>query len=167
MADLIAQLAAESQRIEEDTEFSAKGHYNAAIWWRRCHRSIGIAATIFSGLTAVAALKELAPAVIAVASVIAGLLTGILTFLKPSEEADRHHRAGDKSLVVRNRARFFRNVTLAANDLEGPALIADLQRIADERHAVFASAPVIPPAAYHKAKAGIEQQGESKHRVDS
>ena len=96
----------------------------------------------------------------------AALLTGVLTFLKPAEEADRHHRAGDQSLVVRNRVRLFRTIDLTLDKSESE-LVSKLKRLAEERHAVLKTAPLIPAGAYQKANTAIEVSGESRHRVDA
>ncbi|MGC4083667.1 MAG: SLATT domain-containing protein [Vicinamibacterales bacterium] len=161
--DLTKHFADEASRIEEDTDHSAKGHYNAAEYWGRWHKALGSAATVVSGLAAATALKEAAPAVVAVFSVIAALLSGVMTFLNPSELADRHHRAGDQSLAVRNAARMFRNVELKV--AEQSESVARLKQIAMMRDEVLKSAPVIPNRSYSQAKRGIES-GESTHAVD-
>jgi hypothetical protein len=162
--EYIRKIAEEAERIEEDAEYSAKGHYNAAERWGRIHTGLGAAATVASAVTAAAALKEAAPIVVAVASVVAALMTGVLTFLKPSDHADRHHRAGDGSLVIKNRARILRNVQLAKVNPDEDLLLI-LQTLSDDRHTVLKSAPLIPNRSFREARDGIKR-GESRHRVD-
>jgi len=163
---LVQELKKEAERIIEDSDFTAQGHYNAAAAWRFRHRWIGIAATAFSALTAAGALKEWAPASIAIFSVIAGVLTAVFTFLKPSEEADRHHRAADQSLAIRNRVSFFRNLVLMLPDKTDAELVEALQQLAEERNAVLKASPIIPRRAFEQARKDIES-GTTTHKVDA
>lgn len=47
---LVDALAAEASRIEEDTLFTARGHFEAASSWSRIHFVIGLPTTLLSGL---------------------------------------------------------------------------------------------------------------------
>jgi hypothetical protein len=163
---LLQELRDEASRLEEDCNYSARGHYNAAAGWRICHKCLGVAATGFSALTAAAVLKEWSPISVAVCSVIAALLTAVLTFLKPSDESDRHHRAADQSLVIRNRARFFRNIEAASDEKRERELVETLKRLSEERNAILKSSPIIPKLAYRKAKKDIEKGKTTTHEVD-
>jgi len=163
---LVEELKAEAARLEEDSDFTARGHYNAATRWRSGHRWLGVAATIFSAVTAAAALREAAPEVILVSSVIAGVLTAVLTFLKPSEEADRHHRAADQSLAIRNRARFFRNLEVLHEDKTDRDLTEALRVLTEQRNELLAGAPIIPRGAFEKARGDIEA-GTTTHAIDA
>ena len=49
MSDLIRKLIDEARRIEEDTEHSFKGHYNAASRWARYHLCIGLPSALLAG----------------------------------------------------------------------------------------------------------------------
>jgi hypothetical protein len=163
---LVEQLKNEAARLEEDSDFTARGHYNAASRWRSGHRWLGVVATIFSAITATAALRDAAPEVIVASSVVAGVLTAVLTFLKPSEEADRHHRAADQSLAIRNRARFFRNIEVLQQDKTDRDLTETLRVLTEQRNEVLAGAPIIPRKAFEQARKDVEA-GTTTHAVDS
>ena len=162
---LKSELVAEAARLEEDSNFTARGHYNAASRWRSSHRWLGIVAATFSALTAAAALKAWAPDVIVISSVVAGVLTAVLAFLKPSEEAERHHRAADQSLAIRNRARFFHKVDLLHEDKTDRDLTEALRVLTEQRNDLLAGAPIIPRHAFRKARRDIEG-GTTTHAVD-
>lgn len=162
---VIEELRKEAERIEEDSDFTAQGHYNASAVWKSGHRWLGILATIASALTAGAALKEYSREAVAICSVIAGVLTAVLTFLRPSEESDRHHRAGDQSLAVRNRVRFFRNIDLLTRDKTDKELVESLRALTDERNVVLKASPIIPRRAFERARKDIEA-GTTTHKID-
>ena len=163
---LRVELAREARRIEEDAEFSAKGHYNAAVPWQYANRIIGgVAALAAFGATA-SVLKNASPAVTATAAVVAGVLTAVLTFLDPRRMATRHQEAGNRYLDVRNRARIFANIEVGEGKAVAPRLIGALKRLSSRLASIRADAPQIPRAAYEAARRDIEDEGRTVHRVD-
>ncbi len=48
----------ESQRIEEDALYSAKGHFEAARTWSRIHLWIGLPTAILAAVSGVSAFKD-------------------------------------------------------------------------------------------------------------
>ena len=114
-SDRISALRREAERLEEDATYSSKGHFNAEATWVRRHYWLGIPATVLTaiaGATLVKPMPELASALVLLAS----LLTGLMTFLKPNERAGLHRAAAGQFLGLRNEARFFREVELLQTD---------------------------------------------------
>lgn len=166
--DVKKRLSDEAERIEEDAEHSSKGHYNAAGPWQAAHLLLGVLSAILSAVAAgVAAQKgaDLTTVVVGV-SLAAGALTATVTFLKPNEQSDRHRRAGDRYLDVKNRARFCRTVEMEATSATEPKLIESLRAIQVDLASARTAAPLIPEWAYRKARKGIAE-GQAKHRVDT
>src|SRR5437764_13550256 len=93
---LSTELGDEAQRIEEDALYSGKGHYNCVSPWRWAHRVLGMLSAVGSALAGTSALKQWSPALTIGAAATSALAAVVLTTLKPSEEADRHQRAGDR-----------------------------------------------------------------------
>ena len=88
MSDLIRKLIDEARRIEEDTEHSFKGHYNAASRWARYHLCIGLPSALLAAVAGAAAFKHY-PELAGALALLSTALTTVLTFLKPSERSLR------------------------------------------------------------------------------
>ena len=160
-------LSKEAERIEEDALFSGKGHYNACGPWQSLHRRLGSLSAILSVIAAGVASQQGAPPLVVVAlSVLAAALTAVVTFLKPNEEAERHRRAGDAHLAIKNRARIFRTVELEADGAEEGKLVDALKSLSGDLDAARDAAPPIPEEAYRKAKREIEEEKTAVYRVD-
>jgi hypothetical protein len=163
MRQIVEVLQREASRIEEDCIHSAKSHFNAASMWSFRHYSIGIPATILGAAAGAAAIKS-CPEIAGLLALIGTILTGLLTFLKPSERASAHKTAGDHFLAVRNDARFFREISLLyERDI---ATTADqLKVLANRRNELNQGSPEIPRHAFDAAKQGIDA-GEATYKTD-
>lgn len=163
MSDLKTKLSAEAQRIEEDAEHSMKGHYNAADRWGRHHLGVGLPAAILAAVAGAAAFKQL-PEVAGTLAILSTALTTVLTFLKPSERAENHKAVAGQYIVLRNRARIFREIELA-DGLEMAAAKQRLLELAAVRDELNQGALSIPRKDYEKAKRDIDE-GRSRYRAD-
>lgn len=154
----------EAKRIEEDAEYSGKGHYNACSSWSRRHLWIGIPAAVLAALASGSAFKDFS----LVAGILAILSTGfgtVATFLNPSRKSESHKSSGDQFLALRNQTRLFREVELPQMDNLGVAT-ERIKEFAKKRDQLNAISPSIPNSAYRYAKEAIEA-GESLHRADA
>ncbi len=163
MTDLRDKLIAEALRIEEDTEHSFKGHYNAAARWARYHLWIGLPSAVLAATAGAAAFKD-RPELAGALALLSTALTTVLTFLKPSERAEMHKAVAGQYQAVRNQARIFREIDLIdglAPD-EAKVRLYDLAKARDELNQ---GAPAIPRCDYERAKKDIDE-GRSRYRVD-
>jgi hypothetical protein len=159
----VAALCREARRIEEDATYSSKSHFNAEQAWERRHYWLGIPATAFAAIAGAALFKshdELGSAL----ALLASLLTGLMTFLKPNERAAMHRVAAGQFLALRNDARIFREVELLQADRLGE-LPERLKALSATRNELNQKSPSIPRGAFVAARKGIEE-GESTHKVD-
>lgn len=160
----IAAMSREALRLEEDATYSSKGHFNAEASWVHRHYFLGVPATVI-GAVAGAALIKSYPELASVLTLLASLLTGLMTFLKPNERAALHRAAASQFLALRNNARFFREVELKQiSRLE--ELPEMLKALSDTRNELNANSPSIPRRAFVAARKGIEE-GEANHQVDA
>jgi hypothetical protein len=164
--DLKAELISESQRIEEDALFSGKGHYNEVGPWRICHRGLGVLSALGSTVAAIAVLKNWSPTLAVAAAAIAAVSSVVITTLKPSDEADRHQRAGDRYLSIKNRSRIFRNVDLLAENSTTQQLVVALKSLSSDLDEVRSGAPPIPRRAYLAARKDIEGDNTAQYEAD-
>lgn len=163
MTDLKSNLIAETFRIEEDAEHSAKGHYNAGNRWGRYHLYIGLPAALISAIAGAAAFKNY-PELAGGLALLVTALTTVLTFLKPSEHAEMHKAAAGQYHALRNQARIFREIELA-DGVRSDAAKMRLLDLAKTRDELNATSPGVPRCDYEKAKKDIDA-GRSRYQVD-
>lgn len=159
----VAALRREAKRIEEDATYSSKSHFNAAQVWERRHYWLGIPATASAAIAGAALFKSHAEVGSALA-LLASLLTGLMTFLKPNERAAMHRVAAGQFLALRNDARIFREVELMQVERLGK-LPERLKVLSATRNELNQKSPSVPRSAFISARKGIEE-GEATHKVD-
>lgn len=159
----ISALRREAERLEEDATYSSKGHFNAEDTWVYRNYWLGVPATIL-GAVAGATLIESQPEWATAFTLLASLLTGLMTFLKPNEHAAMHRAAAGQFLALRNEARFFREIELLQSD-RLDELPERLKALSAARNELNLNSPSIPRRAFVAARKGIEE-GEAFHKVD-
>ena len=163
MSDFITKLANEASRIEEDTEHSFKGHYNAGARWGRYHLCIGLPAALSAAIAGAAAFKD-QPLWAGVLALVSTALTTVLTFLKPSERAEMHKAVASQYQSLRNQARIFREIGLRECTAIEEAKTR-LFALANARDELNQRAPAIARCDYELAKQDIDG-GRANYRVD-
>ena len=163
MEDLRSKLIAEAHRIEEDSEHSAKGHFNAADRWSGYHLLIGVPAAVLAAIAGGSAFAEY-PMLAGSLALLSTAFTTVLTFLKPSEHAENHKAVAGQYLALRNRTRMYRELELA-EDVDIGSAKSRLVELADTRDELNQASPGISRKDYEKAKADIDE-GRSEYRVD-
>ncbi len=161
--DVRTAIGLELQRIEEDCIYSGKSHFNAGERWNSYHLWLGVPAVVVTTLAGTTFLTD-RPNLAGGLSLLAALLTALVTFLKPSERALAHKSSGDQYLNLRNDARVLRTVRLNAASDEATA-IASLDEIVKRRNELNQVSPQFARRDFEKARRGIEQ-GEARHVVD-
>lgn len=161
--DKISALSREAERLEEDALYSSKGHYNAEDTWVRRHYWLGVPATALGAIAGAALIKS-QPELASAFTLLASLLTGLMTFLKPNERAAMHRAAAGQFHALRNDARFFREIELLNSDRLGE-LPERLKALSSARNELNQKSPPIPRQAFVAARKGIEE-GEATHKVD-
>lgn len=160
---MISALCREAERLEEDALYSSKGHFNAEDTWVRRNYWLGVPATVL-GAVAGATLIKSQPEWATAFTLLASLLTGLMTFLKPNERAALHRAAAGQFLALRNEARFFREIELLQSD-RLDELPERLKALSAARNELNLKSPSIPRRAFVAARKGIEE-GEATHKVD-
>lgn len=161
--DLLDRIVAELLRMEEDCTHSGKAHFNASTRWTRWNYAFGIPSVVLSAAAGAAFFKDYA--------VVAGLmssgvtiLTALMTFLKPSEQAASHKSSGDQYLALRNDARVFREIQLS-QIVDDAAAIAGMNGFTTRRNELNQASPPFSNGDFKKAKKGIDR-GEALHAID-
>ncbi|HED37622.1 MAG TPA: SLATT domain-containing protein [Ignavibacteria bacterium] len=155
----------EAKRIEEDSLYSAKGHFYTGQRWVKVNLWLGSISVIFSAIAGASALSQFDYHNIiagSLAIIVAGL-TAIVTFLNPNERASVHLKAGNKYSALKNDTRIFYNIEM--NEIGDKETFDSLQKLNAQRNKLNIETHQIPKWAFKKARKGIEE-GESKYKVD-
>jgi len=161
--DVISALQKEAERIEEDALYSSKGHFNAEDIWVLRNYWLGVPSAVLGAIAGAALIKS-QPEWASAFTLIASLLTGLMTFLKPNERAAIHRAAAGQFLALRNDARIFREIELLEpyRQADPPKRLKELSSVRNELNQ---NSPSIPRRAFVAARKGIEE-GEAIHKVD-
>lgn len=159
------KLINEAKRIEEDTLFSAKGHFCAARGWTNIHLWLGGSSAILAAIAGASALSKFDyhNIIAGVLSIIVATATALITFLNPSKRASIHQESGNKYKALRNNARIFYDIEI--NTLDEKNNAENLKKLNDQRNKLNLESPQIPRWAFKKARKGIED-GEAEYKVD-
>ncbi|MDO1510774.1 MULTISPECIES: SLATT domain-containing protein [unclassified Neisseria] len=154
MSDLKTNLYNELSRIEEDSLYSMKGHYNASDRWRWWYNALGIINVICSVIAGITAFSEIEIA-IKIAAIITAIVTALTTFLECSKKAESHKVSANSFLKIKNKARYLKEIkSKLINDDEFERQVNELLEQKDELNSISL---VIPDFAYEKARAEIEK----------
>ena len=156
----------EAKRIEEDSTYSAKGHFSAGQCWVNMNLWLGGIAAVLSAIAGASALSQFDNHNIVAGglSIIVAGLTAVITFINPSERSSVHQKIGNKYNALKNNARIFYDIE--ADDMEEKKAIEDLKKLNDKRNKLNLESHQIPKWAFEKARKGSEE-GEAKYKVDN
>ena len=163
MNSIIEQLAKEGQRIEEDAEHTAKGHYNAGSRWGRYHLWLGGLSAVIGAIAGGNAFGGNGITA-GILGIISTALATTLTALKPSERAESHKSIADQYLALRNRTRIFRNIELLEPD-NAKKLKATLLQLSEKRDELNAVGLSPSRGDYLQVCEDIDA-GRTRYRVD-
>ena len=156
----------EAKRIEEDSLYSAKGHFIAANFWANFHLWIGVPTAILAAISGASALSQFDNhnVIAGILAIIVTALVAVTTFLNPNEKANVHLNSGNRYNSLRNKARMFREIDfhILKSEKELNKYLKELARLRDELNQ---NSPRIPRWAYERAKKGIEK-GEADYEID-
>ena len=167
----IDKIIDEAKRIEEDSIYSAKGHFCTAKRWEKANFYLGIISAIAATLAGASAVSKLEfynihfGAIIAgVSSIVAAVLVSILTFVNPNKKAASHFNAGNCYKELQNDTRVFRIVEFV--NLDEEVAKEKLNILNSRRNKLNRESDQIPDWAFEKARKGIEE-GEANYSVDN
>jgi len=159
------KIISEAKRIEEDSLYSAKGHFYAGQCWVNINLWLGGISAVLSAIAGASALSQFDYHNIVAGglSIIVASLTAVITFINPSERSVVHQKIGNEYNALRNDTRIFYDIEV--NDMEDKRAIEDLKKLNSKRNKLNLESHQIPKWAFEKARKGIEE-GEAKYKVD-
>lgn len=167
MESIKEKVIKEAKRVEEDSLYSAKGHFVAANFWTNFRLWIGVPTAILSAIAGASALSQFDNhnVIAGILAITVTALTAVTTFLNPNEKANSHQSAGNKYNSLRNKARIFFEID-SCGESANQELIKRAKELTKKRDELNQNSPQIPRWAYKKARKGIEE-GEADYKVDS
>lgn len=161
-----AAIIDEAKRIEENCQFTAKGHFETAQFWSKFHLWIGVPSFVLAGIAGAFAFAkfEYSNILSGILSLIVVVLTSIATFLNPKDESHSHLSAGNNYDSLLTRVRIFWTIDCRGKDSDS-ILTSKLKDFSDEKDKLNRECPQVPKWAYNNAKKGIEA-GEATYKVD-
>lgn len=163
MKGQLKKVTDECLRIEEDSEQSAKRHFNAASRWSSYNNWLGIPSITIAAIASAVSFASL-PALGGFLAAVTGSLTAVLTFLKPSERSTAHTASGNQYLRLRNETRIFREIEMSQIQNEQD-LTDRLKTYTLRRDELNDGAPITNDDDYKKANQGIID-GQSEYKAD-
>jgi hypothetical protein len=156
----------EARRVEEDTLYSAKGHFEAARIWSSLHLWLGIPISVLAAVAGASALSQFDNhnTVAGVLAILVSVLAAVNTFLNPNERANAHLNAGNRFNSLRNRARIFCEID-SLSQMEEKELVQHLKELSSERDELNQGSPQISRSAFKRARKRIEG-GEANYIAD-
>jgi len=156
----------EAKRIEEDSLYSAKGHFCAGQCWGNVNLWLGGISAVLAATAGASALSQFNYHNIfaGVLSIIVAGLTAIIAFVNPNKKATTHQEAGNKYNALRNDARIFFDIEIV--EMDDKKSIDDLKKLNERRNKLNINSSQIPKWAFEKARKGIEE-GEAKYKIDN
>jgi hypothetical protein len=152
--DRTAALQAEGRQMQSDLLYTEKAQFAAAERLQQTHRLVGLTATLLSAAAAASILAD-HPAVAGVLALSAALASGVLTFLKPDQQAATHLAAGRQLGVLRVELRQL--VHLDLNHLPEPEVRAALADIASRKADIDNAAPGTTERHFKIASAKVDR----------
>ena len=153
----------EALRIEEDTEYSGRSNFEAAVRSDRTHLLLGAPAAVLAAAAGATILADVSEWIPAACAAVAAVLGALQTFVRADKRAAQHHASGAEFIDLRNEARIFRTI-------DYPHMTDEERRqrsheLSTRRSDLNRSTPRIPRRAFEKARHGIEA-GEASYEVD-
>ena len=99
------KIISEAKRIEEDSLYSAKGHFCIGLRWTRLYLWLGGISVVLSAMAGVSAFSQFDYHNIIAGgiSIIVAGLTAVITFINPNERAFIHKKSGNMYNSLKNR----------------------------------------------------------------
>jgi len=165
MADYLAQIHKEAQRIHESATYASETQFEYAKRWRRVDRLIGAAAAVTAAIAGVGGLSQVLSArwagLVAIAAAGAG---AVAASLGAPQTKEKSAVAATAYRALQQDARIFLNIDLGKMTEEDAR--TRLAELVERSQALSREAPIPSGLAWKRAKESIEA-GTQKYEVDT
>lgn len=153
----------EALRLEEDCNYSAKGHFESAKKWRYLYYLL----MFFSILTLILSISNIFTNfsnLSVIFNIITGFVTVIIIFLNPQEKYISHQNSGNHFLSLRNEIRIFREIEISSLELNQK--IEKISFLSKKRDELNINSLPISTYGYENAKKQIETDKNAIYEID-
>jgi len=157
-ADLRIALREEFAAIEGDIMYAEKAHFDLERIGARTHSILGLTAAIASAIAAATILRGAASWIPGSAAVVATVASAMLTFVRPSENAQKHLGAGNSLGALRVLVRQTANLDLTFPALADLALLrVRVGELSAAKAEIDRTAPAISERSFRHARRKIKR----------
>ncbi len=155
----------EAKRIQEDSIYSSKGHFNTSEFWSNFNLLLGSLGILVSAVISASSRLEVENGLIisGVLALFVACITAVLTFINPNKRSEEHRKSGNLYNALKNDARIFYEIELL--NLSIDKAVIELKLLNSRRSQLNLESPQVPTFFFMKARKGIED-GESNYGVD-
>jgi hypothetical protein len=161
-SDLRGRVAAELASIQEDVLYTEKAHFAAAEARGRVHLLLGLTAAVSAAVSAATIVADGSATAAGMAALISAIASGVLTFLRPEEAAQKHLDAGRDLGALRVRLRQAVSLDLAHEGVPPEDARRRAAVLAQEKADIDRSAPALSGLAFRHAQKKIDR-GDFRH----
>jgi hypothetical protein len=141
-----ARIEKEAQEIEAAALNWGIAHEKRAAFWDRFHFGLGLPSVVLAAAAGTAAITELGKpeVVVALLALAVAVLSALITFLSPRENADRHEATAKRYLAVSSRSASLRNLDLPGAPDGEDRIRSRLRELNEELVEIKGSTPRLP-----------------------
>ncbi|RDU62290.1 SLATT domain-containing protein [Helicobacter sp. MIT 14-3879] len=162
--EILENIKKEIKRIIEDSEYSSKGHFESAKYWRYGNYVLMIASIISVCASLVFVYDDLNEYWSGFIAFLSGLITMLLVFLNPQEKYFSHYRSGNQYLSLRNKARIFLEIQSVGMNRERQK--GYLKKLDSKRNKINKHSLPIVSMGYKSAKRQIKTDKNTQYQAD-
>jgi hypothetical protein len=145
----------ELRQMTDDMLHTEKTHMAAAERLRGVHNWLGLASTILATAAAATIIASASKVAAGILALLAAIVSGVLTFMKPERTAEQHLVAGRQLNTLRVHARHVLNLDLPSGSFT--AMRKAVDEIAKKKAAIDEGAPSTRARDYNVARGKIVQ----------
>ena len=162
--EILENIKKEVKRIIEDSEYSAKGHFESAKYWRYGNYVLMIISFVITCISLSITYGDIGKLSSICISALSGFFMMLLIFLNTQEKYISHYKSGNKYLKLRNKARIFLEVESRNMSLEQQ--MESLKKLNSKRNKINKHSLPIASMGYKGGKKQIEIDKNTQYQVD-
>lgn len=162
--EILENIKKEAKRIIEDSEYSYKGHFESAKYWRYGNYVLMIVSIVSVCASLVFVYDDSDNFWSGFIAIVSGFITMLLIFLKPQEKYLSHQNSGNQYLAIRNKARIF--LEIESKNMNLDQQMESLKKLDSKKSKLNNTSLPISEYGYKSAKKQIEIDKNTQYRVD-
>jgi hypothetical protein len=156
----LPNIRSEAKRIRQGSLSAAERHYAAETPWFYLIYSLGITSTFFAACAGVLTFWDHPSSkyVVGGISVVAAILSALLTFLDPAKRATEYHKTAKAYEALYHKAGFFLRFELLSETTDIATSVAKLESLHSQFTELNLASPVLSNRAYRVARSKMAKR---------